>query len=134
MSIAYSSRTQIQTKSASQSKAKPTVTCFQKPLFNLNFTNLIQFSSTCLTNPNFLLSMAASPKTENKLFNNSISVSKVRVIVRVRPFLGHDNGDPVSCISLLDQDFESQHQEVAVYLKDPQTRFKKISLFYYYFE
>ncbi|XP_012568995.1 kinesin-like protein KIN-10B isoform X2 [Cicer arietinum] len=65
--------------------------------------------------------MAASPKTENKLFNNSISVSKVRVIVRVRPFLGHDNGDPVSCISLLDQDFESQHQEVAVYLKDPQT-------------
>ncbi|KAK7339640.1 hypothetical protein VNO77_20318 [Canavalia gladiata] len=63
--------------------------------------------------------------TPKKLSNNPISVSKVRVIVRVRPFLAHEisakNTDPVSCISVLHQDFQSPHDEVAVYLKDPQT-------------
>ncbi|XP_045792897.1 kinesin-like protein KIN-10B isoform X1 [Trifolium pratense] len=70
---------------------------------------------------------SATPKTPNKISNNynPISVSKVRVIVRVRPFLPHEitprnGGDPVSCISLLDQDFQSR-DEVAVYLKDPHT-------------
>lgn len=66
------------------------------------------------------------PKTP--INNNPISVSKVRVIVRVRPFLPHEttrNGDdPVSCISLLDQDFQSQN-DVAVYLKDPFTSRKE---------
>ncbi|AES79306.2 putative plus-end-directed kinesin ATPase [Medicago truncatula] len=60
--------------------------------------------------------------------NNPISVSKVRVIVRVRPFLPHETSrncdDPVSCISLLDQDFQSQN-DVAVYLKDPFTSRKE---------
>ncbi|KAK7293054.1 hypothetical protein RJT34_15915 [Clitoria ternatea] len=71
-------------------------------------------------------SSSNTPKTPKKLSNNSISVSKVRVIVRVRPFLAHEisarNSDPVSsCISVLDQDLESSQEEVAVYLKDPQT-------------
>ncbi|KAI5441430.1 hypothetical protein KIW84_010777, partial [Lathyrus oleraceus] len=46
-----------------------------------------------------------------------------RVIVRVRPFLPHEftsSSNRVSCISLLDQDSQSQ-DEVAVYLKDPYT-------------
>ncbi|KAL1359644.1 kinesin-like protein KIN-10B [Arachis hypogaea] len=55
--------------------------------------------------------------------------SKVRVIVRVRPFLPQEisskNGDPVPCVSVLDQDFESAEDEVAVYLKDPQTSRKE---------
>ncbi|KAL9277025.1 hypothetical protein ACSQ67_025445 [Phaseolus vulgaris] len=74
--------------------------------------------------------MAATPTpiksfTPKKPSDTSISVSKVRVIVRVRPFLAHEtstkNGDPVSCISVLEQDFELPQEEVAVYLKDPQS-------------
>ncbi|TKY66030.1 Kinesin protein KIF22-B [Spatholobus suberectus] len=76
--------------------------------------------------------MAATPKpikssTPKKLSNSNspISVSKVRVIVRVRPFLAHEtsarNGDPISCISVLDHDFVSPQEEVAVYLNDPLT-------------
>ncbi|QCE11729.1 kinesin family member 22 [Vigna unguiculata] len=74
--------------------------------------------------------MAATPKpvksfTPKKSSDTSISVSKVRVIVRVRPFLAHEtstkNGDPVSCISVLDQESEFPQEEVAVYLKDPDT-------------
>ncbi|KOM38001.1 hypothetical protein LR48_Vigan03g138300 [Vigna angularis] len=74
--------------------------------------------------------MAATPKpvksfTPKKSSDTSISVSKVRVIVRVRPFLAHEtsteNGDPVSCISVLDRDSEFPQEEVAVYLKDPDT-------------
>ena len=81
--------------------------------------------------------MAATQKpikscTPKKLPNAPISVSKVRVIVRVRPFLAHEtssrNGD-VSCISVLDQDFESPQDEVTVYLKDPLTRSHKVSTF-----
>ncbi|KAI4356474.1 hypothetical protein L6164_000496 [Bauhinia variegata] len=56
--------------------------------------------------------------------SNPSSISKVRVIVRVRPFLPHEisarNHDPVPCVSVLDQDFESP-EEIAVYLKDPET-------------
>ncbi|XP_029129490.1 kinesin-like protein KIN-10B [Cajanus cajan] len=67
--------------------------------------------------------MAATPKPLKSC--TPISVSKVRVIVRVRPFLAHEtssrNGDPISCSSVLDQDFESPQDEVAVYLKDPLT-------------
>lgn len=82
--------------------------------------------------------MAATPKpvksfTPKKSSDTSISVSKVRVIVRVRPFLAHEtstrNGDPVSCISVLDRDSEFPQQEVAVYLKDPDTRFPKVCTF-----
>jgi kinesin family protein 22 len=78
---------------------------------------------------------SATPKTPNKISNNNnpISVSKVRVIVRVRPFLPHEItrrncADPVSCISLVDQDFQSR-DEVAVYLKDPHTRFQQVHFF-----
>jgi kinesin family protein 22 len=77
---------------------------------------------------------SATPKTPNKISNNNnpISVSKVRVIVRVRPFLPHEItrncADPVSCISLLDQDFQSR-DEVAVYLKDPHTNFQQVHFF-----
>jgi len=82
--------------------------------------------------------MAATPTpiksfTPKKPSDTSISVSKVRVIVRVRPFLAHEtstkNGDPVSCISVLEQDFELPQEEVAVYLKDPQSRSDKVPTF-----
>ena len=79
---------------------------------------------------------AKSCCTPTKPSSNPVSVSKVRVIVRVRPFLPHEisarNGDPVSCISVLDRDFESAEDEVAVYLKDPQTRSEKISIFFFF--
>ena len=53
-------------------------------------------------------------------------ISKVRVIVRVRPFLPHEiaaakNGNPISCVSVLDQDCESG-EEVVVHLNDQETR------------
>ena len=54
-----------------------------------------------------------------------ISISKVRVIVRVRPFLPHEiaaakNGNPILCTSILDQDCESG-EEVVVHLNDQET-------------
>ncbi|KAJ7950323.1 Kinesin-like protein [Quillaja saponaria] len=55
---------------------------------------------------------------------NPNPISKVRVIARVRPFLSHEiserNGNPVSCISVIDQDFTCR-EEVDVHLKDPDT-------------
>ncbi|XP_059463167.1 kinesin-like protein KIN-10B [Corylus avellana] len=55
---------------------------------------------------------------------NPNSISKVRVIVRVRPFLPHEisdkNNDRTPCVSVLDQDSE-YGEEVAVYLKDKDT-------------
>ncbi|KAI4354488.1 hypothetical protein L6164_003343 [Bauhinia variegata] len=60
--------------------------------------------------------------------SNPSSISKVRVVVRVRPFLPQEisarNGNPVPCISILDQDLESP-EEVAVYLKDTETSRKE---------
>ncbi|KAG6769471.1 hypothetical protein POTOM_025109 [Populus tomentosa] len=54
--------------------------------------------------------------------------SKVRVIVRVRPFLSHEipakNGNPTSCISVLDPDPDSR-DEVTVHLQDPDTSRKE---------
>ncbi|KAJ6407884.1 hypothetical protein OIU84_011234 [Salix udensis] len=54
--------------------------------------------------------------------------SKVRVIVRVRPFLSHEipakNGNPSSCISVLDRDSDSR-DEVTVHLQDPETSRKE---------
>ncbi|KAJ0087970.1 hypothetical protein Patl1_31870 [Pistacia atlantica] len=54
----------------------------------------------------------------------SNSISKVRVVVRVRPFLSQEisakKGDPRSCISVLDKESESC-TEVTVHLKDPNT-------------
>ncbi|KAG2685841.1 hypothetical protein I3760_10G144700 [Carya illinoinensis] len=55
---------------------------------------------------------------------NLNAISKVRVIVRVRPFLPHEiddkNGDRTPCVSVLDQDSDSG-EEVSVYLKDKET-------------
>ncbi|KAK2972374.1 hypothetical protein RJ640_014432, partial [Escallonia rubra] len=49
------------------------------------------------------------------------SISKVRVIIRVRPFLPSEifsrNGNPLSCVSVLDD----SSQEVTVHLKDQDT-------------
>lgn len=51
--------------------------------------------------------------------------SKVRVFVRVRPFLRQEisqkNGNPISCISVLDSELESR-DEVRVLLQDQETR------------
>lgn len=57
---------------------------------------------------------------------NPNSSSKVRVIVRVRPFLSHEiadnNGDQMPCVSVIEQECESSTEEVAVYLKDKESR------------
>ncbi|CAI9760758.1 unnamed protein product [Fraxinus pennsylvanica] len=53
------------------------------------------------------------------------SISKVRVIIRVRPFLPHEisstNAYPISCISLLNSESETFGDEVTVHLQDPET-------------
>ncbi|RVW87357.1 Kinesin-like protein KIN-10B [Vitis vinifera] len=66
-----------------------------------------------------------TPKKANTMQLQSTSISKVRVIVRVRPFLPHEiaaakNGNPISCASVLDQDCESG-EEVVVHLNDQET-------------
>lgn len=47
------------------------------------------------------------------------------MIVRVRPFLSQEiaakNGNSICCISVLDRGSLSCNEEVAVYLKDPDT-------------
>lgn len=58
--------------------------------------------------------------------SQSSLISKVKVIVRVRPFLPQEisvrNGNSVSCVSTLQSDFETS-DEVTVYLKDYETRY-----------
>ncbi|KAA8516427.1 hypothetical protein F0562_016720 [Nyssa sinensis] len=65
-----------------------------------------------------------------------MSISKVRVIVRVRPFLPQEivakNGNPVPCASVLDTELDSG-DEVTVHLKDQETSRKecyKLDSFY----
>ena len=53
------------------------------------------------------------------------STSKVRVIVRVRPFLMRENREQKPCVSVLDQEMDSA-EEVAVYLQDNETRYENI--------
>ncbi|VVB12940.1 unnamed protein product [Arabis nemorensis] len=66
------------------------------------------------------------PKTpaKTKVFDDSSSISKVRVVLRVRPFLpreiSDENGDRRSCVSVIGGD-NRDVSEVAVYLKDPDT-------------
>ncbi|XP_048319634.2 kinesin-like protein KIN-10B [Ziziphus jujuba] len=59
---------------------------------------------------------------------NPTSISKVRVIVRVRPFLPHEiavkNDDQTPCVSLLEEECQSG-DEVVVYLKDKETSRKE---------
>ncbi|GAV69456.1 Kinesin domain-containing protein/HHH_3 domain-containing protein [Cephalotus follicularis] len=67
-------------------------------------------------------SMKLSAAPSNSIISNSIS--KVRLIVRVRSFLPKEisekNRKARSCISVLDQEFKSS-DEVGVFLKDPDT-------------
>ncbi|TXG58612.1 hypothetical protein EZV62_016441 [Acer yangbiense] len=67
--------------------------------------------------------METSNTPAKAMVANSTS-SRVRVVVRVRPFLPQEiaakNGNPKPCISVLDNDLESC-EEVAVHLKDPDT-------------
>lgn len=58
---------------------------------------------------------------------NHCTISKVRVVARVRPFLAQEvsaksSRVPVSCISVVDQGRIGQ-EEVTVHLKDPETRY-----------
>ncbi|XP_048607713.1 kinesin-like protein KIN-10B isoform X2 [Brassica napus] len=52
--------------------------------------------------------------------SDSPSISKVRVVVRVRPFLPPEIPDVRSCVSVIDGDGRDS-SEVAVYLKDPDS-------------
>lgn len=71
--------------------------------------------------------MASETKTPSSKSSSSSTVSKVRVIVRVRPFLPHqfpndnhiNNISPIPCASLIDANSE---EEVTVHLKDQATR------------
>ncbi|KAK6942949.1 Kinesin motor domain [Dillenia turbinata] len=72
------------------------------------------------------MDLTITPQT-SKLNPNSATrtlISKVRVVVRVRPFLSHEidakRGHPVSCVSVLDPEIESK-DEVTVHLKDQET-------------
>ncbi|KAL6133235.1 hypothetical protein ACLB2K_065472 [Fragaria x ananassa] len=55
--------------------------------------------------------------------------SKVRVIVRVRPFLPHEiaalNGDPTPCASVLELESQTYTEDVVVHLKDKETSRKE---------
>ena len=55
------------------------------------------------------------------------ATTKVRVIVRVRPFLSHENADQRPCVSLVGTEIESS-DGISVYLKDQETRFANIHL------
>ncbi|EXC30985.1 Kinesin-like protein KIF22 [Morus notabilis] len=66
------------------------------------------------------MDIPTTPQMEKKPSSSSFAKSKVRVIVRVRPFLPHEatSGEQMPCVSVLDQEEE---EEVAVYLKDKET-------------
>ncbi|KAL8483907.1 hypothetical protein ACS0TY_026553 [Phlomoides rotata] len=61
--------------------------------------------------------------TPAKIHHRSCSVAKVRVIVRLRPFLSQEisskNGNPIPCATL--QGSDSSSDEVTLHLKDPDT-------------
>ena len=109
----------------------------QKPVFSIFFSlsanNSLSLSlslSLCLVSQiqTFLFEFMANQtvKCSTPTKSTNYSISKVRVIVRVRPFLFHEisgkNDDPKPCISVLDQECEPSGEEVAVYLKDKDTR------------
>ncbi|KAG5377508.1 hypothetical protein IGI04_042104 [Brassica rapa subsp. trilocularis] len=50
---------------------------------------------------------------------NSSSVYKVRVVLRVRPFLPREISDVQPCVSVIDGHHDRDDSEVAVHLKDP---------------
>ncbi|XP_051130448.1 kinesin-like protein KIN-10B [Andrographis paniculata] len=65
--------------------------------------------------------------TPVKFHPQTCSISKVRVVVRVRPFLAHEissrNGNASSCVSLLES--ESSFEEVTLLLKDQESSRKE---------
>lgn len=67
--------------------------------------------------------MDSKTPAKTKVFDPS-SISKVRVVLRVRPFLpreiSDESGDGRSCVSVIDGDVRDV-SEVAVYLKDPDS-------------
>lgn len=94
---------------------------------------LSTLSANRISSPSMATSLI-TPKKANTMHLQSTSISKVRVIVRARPFLPHEiasakNGNPISCASVLDQDCESG-EEVVVHLNDQETRWK-ISCFWF---
>ena len=77
-------------------------------------------------------SIFSTPNSNNKKSQFTITttttsmISKVKVIVRVRPFLAHEikhRFPLLSCASFYDS---NQDQEVTVHLKDPDTRYPSI--------
>lgn len=77
-----------------------------------------------------LISSLSSPQRSNLSTpskpSSFDSISKVRVVVRVRQFLSQEiaanNGSPVSCVSVHDQE-DGSSDEVTVYLKDHESRY-----------
>ncbi|KDO44141.1 hypothetical protein CISIN_1g005372mg [Citrus sinensis] len=71
------------------------------------------------------VSSSFNTPSKSTIPNSTSTSSKVRVIVRVRPFLSQEiaakNGNSICCISVLDRGSLSCNEEVAVYLKDPDT-------------
>lgn len=69
--------------------------------------------------------LAEAFSTPGKIRHPPTSISKVRVIVRLRPFLPQEissrKGNPVSCVSL--HGSGSSFDEVTLLLKDQETRF-----------
>lgn len=68
--------------------------------------------------------------TPAKIHLRPCSVAKVRVILRLRPFLSQEissrNGNPIPCVALKESD--SSSDEVTVLLKDQDTRFVFVSV------
>ncbi|KAL2502916.1 ATP binding microtubule motor family protein [Forsythia ovata] len=66
-----------------------------------------------------------TPSKNHSQHEQPSSISMVRVIIRVRPFLpqelSSENANPISCVSLLNPESESCGNEVTVHLKDPET-------------
>lgn len=61
----------------------------------------------------------------------SAMATKVRVIVRVRPFLPREinsiDGKPISCVPVLNSECETS-EDVSVHLKDHETRYVFFSI------
>lgn len=97
----------------------------QIPPQNLGFLfNLKILNSPPLMETEYVSSSFNTP-SKSTIPNSTSTSSKVRVIVRARPFLSQEiaakNGNSICCISVLDRDSLSCNEEVAVYLKDPDT-------------
>ncbi|XP_073052583.1 kinesin-like protein KIN-10B [Primulina eburnea] len=67
----------------------------------------------------------SSPVTYSSRHLNSCSISKVRVVARVRPFLPREisskNENPISCVSLLNPESQTSGDDVTVLLKDQES-------------